>query len=74
MARYDCHFVGIEHLYLYRDFVLFWPDLQNILRQFTVMPQLQLTYDGCLIYQKSFEERKAFLRYDLLAKSQDCRR
>jgi len=34
MSRYDCHFVGIEHLYLYCDFVLFWPDLRNILQQF----------------------------------------
>jgi len=52
-------------------------DLQNILRQsydyLTIMPKLRLTYDVRLIYQKSFEERKAFLRYDLLAKSQDFR-
>jgi len=48
------------------------PDLQNTLRQsydyLTIMPKLRSTYDGCLIYQTSYEERKAFLRYDLLAK------
>ena len=30
------------------------------------MPQLRSTYDGRLIYQTSYEERKAFSRYDLL--------
>ena len=48
------------------------PDLQNTLRQsydyLTIIPKLRSTYDGCLIYQTSYEERKAFLRYDLLAK------
>jgi len=41
------------------------PDLQNILRQsydyLTIMPKLRSTYDGRLIYQTSYEERKAFL-------------
>jgi len=49
------------------------PDLQNILRQscdrLTIMLKLRSTYDGRLIYQTSYEERRAFLRYDLLAKS-----
>jgi len=34
-----------------------------------IMPKLRSTYDGRLIYQVSYEERKAFLGYDLLAKS-----
>jgi len=48
------------------------PDLQNILRQsydcLAIMPKLRLTYDGRLIYETSYEGRKAFLRYDSLAK------
>ena len=39
-------------------------DLQNILRQsydyLTIMPKLRSTYDGCLIYKTSYEERMAF--------------
>ena len=34
----------------------------------TIMPKLQSTYDGRLIYKTSYEGRKAFLRYDSLAK------
>ena len=49
------------------------PDLQNILRQsydyLTIMPKLQSTYDGRLIYKTSHEEREAFLGYDSLARS-----
>ena len=48
------------------------PDLQNILRQsddyLTIMPKLRSTYDGRLIYETSYEEREAFLRYDSLTK------
>jgi len=48
------------------------PDLQNILRQsydyLTIMPKLRSTYDGRLIYKTSYKGRKAFLRYDSLAK------
>jgi len=48
------------------------PDLQNTLRQsydfLTTMPKLRSTYDGRLIYKTSYEGRKAFLRYDSLAK------
>jgi len=48
------------------------PDLQNILRQsydyLTILPKLRSTYDGRLIYKTSYEGRKAFLRYDSLAK------
>ena len=53
------------------------PDLQNILRQsydyLTIMPKLRPTYDGRLIYQTSYEERKAVLKYkyNSLAKSYD---
>jgi len=51
------------------------PDLQNILRQsydyLTMMPKLRSTYDGRLIYKTSYEGRKAFLRYDSLAKLKD---
>ena len=47
------------------------PDLQNILRQFyhylTIMPKLRSTYDGRLIYNTSYEGRKAFLTYDSLS-------
>ena len=32
------------------------------------MPQLRSTYDGRLIYKASYEGRKVFLFYDLLAK------
>ena len=45
------------------------PDLQNILRQtydyLTIMPTLRSTYDGRLIYQTSYEERRAnsYLRF-----------
>jgi len=34
----------------------------------TIMPKLRSTYDGRLIYQTSYEGRKAFIRYDSLAK------
>ena len=34
-----------------------------------IMPELRSTYDGRLVYQTSYEEREAFLRYDLHAKS-----
>jgi len=48
------------------------PDLQNILRQsydyLTIMLKLRSTYDERLIYKTSYEEHKAFLTYDLLAK------
>ena len=37
----------------------------------TIMPKLQSTYDGRLIYKTSHKESKAFLWYDSLAKSQD---
>jgi len=44
-----------------------------ILRQsydyLTMMPKLRSTYDGRLIYKTSYEECKAVLRYDSLAKS-----
>ena len=54
------------------DFAAQGPDLQNILRQsydyLTIMPKLRSTYDGRLIYKTSYEGRKAFLRYDSLAK------
>ena len=56
-------------------YVVEGPDLQNILRQsynyLTIMQKLRSTYDVCLIYQTSYKERKAFLGYDFLAKSQD---
>ena len=49
------------------------PDLQNILRQsydyLTIMPKLRSTYDRRLIHKTSYEGRKAFLRYNSLAKS-----
>jgi len=49
------------------------PIYKKILRQsydyLTIMQKLRSTYDGRLIYKTSHEERKAFLRYDLLAKS-----
>jgi len=48
------------------------PDFQNILRQsydyLSIMPKLRSTYDGRLIYKTSNERRKAFLKYDSLAK------
>ena len=51
------------------------PDLQNILRQsydcLTIMPKLQSTYYGRLIYQTSYEGRKAFSRFNSSAKSYD---
>jgi len=36
----------------------------------SIMPKLPSTYDGRLIYQTSYEERRVllFVRYDLLAK------
>jgi len=43
------------------------PNLQNILRQITIMPKLRSTYDGRLIYKTSYEGSNAFLRYDSLA-------
>jgi len=36
-----------------------------------IIPKLRSTYNGRLIYHTSYEECKAFLRYDLLAKSKD---
>jgi len=46
-------------------YVLLWADFQNILQQsydyLTIMPNLRSTYDGRLIYQTSYEERKLFL-------------
>jgi len=49
------------------------PDLQNILRQshdfLTIIPKLRSTYDGHRIYKTSNEGRRAFIRYNLLAKS-----
>jgi len=54
-------------------FILYGPDLQNILRQsydyLTKMPKLRSTYDGRLIFKTFYEGRKAFLRYNSLAKS-----
>jgi len=51
------------------------PDLQNILRQsydyLTIMSKLRSTYDGRLIYKTPYGGRKAFLRYDSLAKLSD---
>ena len=48
-------------------------DLQNILRQsydyLTIMPKLRSTYDGRLIHETSYEERKDFLMCNSLAKS-----
>jgi len=35
----------------------------------TIMPKSQSTYDGRLIYKTSYEAHKAFLGYDLPAKS-----
>ena len=44
------------------------PKLQNILRQsydyLTIMRKLRSTYDGRLMYETSYEGRKAFLRFD----------
>jgi len=40
-----------------------------MLDYFTIMPKLRSTYDRRLINQTFYEERKAFLTYDLLAKS-----
>jgi len=49
------------------------PDLRNILRQsydyLTIMPKLRSTYDGRLVYETSYEERKDFLMCNSLAKS-----
>ena len=49
------------------------PDLQNILCQsfdyFTTMPKLRWTYGGRLIYKTSYNEWKAFHRYDSHTKS-----
>ena len=49
------------------------PDLQNILRQsydyLTIMSKLRSTYDRRLIHETSYEGRKAFLKYNSLAKS-----
>ena len=46
--------------------------LTTILRQsydyLTIMRKLRSTYDECLIYKTSYKGRKAFLRYDSLAK------
>ena len=54
------------------------PCLQNILRQsydyLTIMPKLRSTNDERLIYQTSYEERSAFLRYDLVVISKGRRR
>ena len=44
--------------------------LTTILRlSYEIMPKFQSTYDGRLIYQTSYKECKAFLRYSSLAKS-----
>ena len=66
----------VKDLFLHAsDFFLQGPDLQNILQQsydyLTIMLKLRSTYDGRLIYQTSYGERNAFLRYDLLVKSRD---
>ena len=46
------------------------PDLQNIFcNNLTIVPKLRSTYDERLIYKTSYEEREAFLRYDLHALS-----
>jgi len=54
------------------NYIIRGPDLQNILRKsynyFTITPKLRSTYNECLIYWTSYEGRKAFLRYDSLAK------
>ena len=51
------------------------PDLQYISGQsydcLTIMPKLRSTYDGHRIYKTSCEERRVFLRYDLLANLSD---
>ena len=51
------------------------PDLQKISRQsydyLTIMPKLRSTYDGRLVYDTPYEERRAFLSHDSAAKSQD---
>ena len=48
------------------------PDLQDILRQsydyLTITPKLRSTYDRSLIYKSPNTERKAFHKYDSLAK------
>ena len=36
-----------------------------------IMPKLWLTYRGRIIYKTPYEDRRAFLRYDSLAKLQD---
>jgi len=41
--------------------------LTTVLRLSSIMPQLPSIYDGHLIYKTSYEERKAFLRYNSLA-------
>ena len=66
MATADCRFNNFLKL---RVFETQGPDLQNILRQsydyLTIIPKLRSTYDGRLIYQTSYEERKAFLMYTI---------
>jgi len=47
------------------------PDIQTSYNHLTIMPKLRSTADGGPIYQTPYEGRKAFLRYDSLAKSQD---
>ena len=52
-----------------------WPNLQNILRQsydyLMITPKLRSTYSRRLIHKTSYEGRKAFLRYNSLAKSSE---
>ena len=44
-------------------------DLQTSYNHLTIMAKLRSTADGGPIYQTPYEGRKAFLRYDSLAKS-----
>ena len=50
-----------------------WRNLPNISRQsydyLMITPKLRSTYDGRLVHQTSYEEHKAFLRHDSIAKS-----
>ena len=51
------------------------PDLRNILRQsydyLTIVLKLRWTYDGRLVYQTSYKDRKAFLRHDSRARERE---
>jgi len=66
------HFRKIAYKPQHRPYKPAGPDLQYMLRQscdyLTIMPELRSTYDRRLIYKTSHEGRKAFLRYDSLAK------